>query len=507
MTEEEPTLRDGLEASEITRRLQRLDLLERLLHERSVELAWANERLVAELYDRAEAQAQASRLERTDPATGLPNRRGLEERLEEAIGLHLRSGEPAAVILVGLARLSEVRESLGYRAGDAAARQVADRLRRVVRGSDLVARVGDDQFAVVLLALRQSTDAATVARKLFDALDAPLPLDGRELRIEPSLGVAVCPHDGASADLLVTRADAAMKFARAHRTGLYQFFRPDIVAVTTRRLNIEAQLRAAVERDQFRVHFQPRFDLKTRHIVGAEALLRWQHPDRGLLSPGEFLDVAEETGLIVPIGESVLRQACAAAVRWGRGLSVAVNLSPREFRGRSLLAIVEASLRATGLAAQRLQVEVSEAAFGGTADEVDAAALRGLRSAGIRVSLDAFGAGAASLSLLSRLPVDGVKIDGRFVRHALQAGRDGLILEAIARLGRRLQLRVIATGVETEDQLRLMRRVGCHEAQGFFLGRPLDADLFSQLLDAPGPVRPRRRRARPAAAEPAAKDG
>lgn len=496
MTDDPSAVLDGLDAEEIARKLQRLERLERLLHERSVELAWANERLVAELYDRAEAQAQASRLERTDPTTGLPNRLGLEERLEEAIGLHLRRGDPAAVVAVGLAHLSEVRQSLGYRAGDAAVRQVADRLRQVVRGSDLVARVGDDQFAVALLALRQSTDAATVAGKLFDALAAPLSLSGRELRIEPAVGVAVCPHDGTSADLLLARADAAMKFARTHRTGLYQFFRPDIVAGTSRRLAIEAELRAALERDQFRVHFQPRFDLKSRHVVGAEALLRWQHPDRGLLAPRDFLDVAEQTGLIVPIGESVLRQACAAAARWGRGLSVAVNLSPREFRGRSLLSIVEAGLRTTGLAAERLQVEVSEAAFAGAADPSDGATLSGLRSAGIRVSLDAFGAGAASLALLSRLAVDAVKIDGRFVRHALQAERDGVVVEAIARLGRRLRMRVIATGVETQEQLALMRRVGCHEAQGYFLGRPLEAELFSQLLDAATPARRRRRSVR-----------
>jgi diguanylate cyclase (GGDEF)-like protein len=485
---------DNLGRNEVERRLRRLAELEQLMSERSAELNWVNERLVAELYDRTAAQAEADRLERFDTVTGLPNRTGFGERLERAIGVQLQGGAPAAVVVVGIARLPEVRESLGYQAGDRAVRQIADRLRLAVRGSDVVARVGDDQFALLLLQLRQSTDAEAVARKLFDAVAAPLRLGEHELRLEPSVGVAVCPHDGTAADLLLARADGAMRYARSHGTGLYQFFRPDIAQRTARRLSLEAELRAALERDQFRVHFQPRIDLKTRKVMGAEALLRWSHPERGLLAPGEFLDVADETGLIVPIGLTVLRQACAEAVRWGHGLSVAVNLSLREFRGQSMVASVEQTLRDTGLPAARLQVEINESGLARALDEVDAAALDGLRAAGVRIALDDFGAGAASLSMLRRVAVDCVKIDGEFVRHAPQDARDAQVVAAIARLARGLGLRVVAEGVETEGQLAMMKKFGCHEVQGYLLGRPVPADAFAATL-AERPTRGPARRA------------
>jgi diguanylate cyclase (GGDEF)-like protein len=482
-----------LDAQEIAQRLKRLQELELLVQERSAELAWANERLVAELYDRSAAQATAEQLERVDAVTGLPNRRGLEGRLAHLVAAQLASDEPTAVVIVGIERLAAVRDSLGYDAGDMTARLIADRLRLAVRGSDLVARLGDNDFALVLPQLRCAEDAAALARKLFDAVDAPLRIDGRELRLEPAVGVAVCPQDGASVDLLLARADGAMRYAREHGTGLFQFFRPDIAARTARRLTIEAELRAALERDQFRVYFQPRVDLASERVIGAEALLRWQHPERGVLAPGEFLDVAEETGLIVPIGERVLAQACRAAAAWPALLSVAINLSPREFRGQSMLDIVEQMLTQVGLAPSRLQVELNEAGLNRALDEVDAAALEGLRALGVKVALDDFGAGAASLSMLRSLPADCLKIDGQFVRHAPKERRDALIVAAVAQLGRKLGLRVVAEGVETREQLALMKKLGCHEAQGYLLGRPLPVDDFAAVLAAqPAPRRARK---------------
>jgi diguanylate cyclase (GGDEF)-like protein len=483
----------GLSGDEIEQRLNRLAELERLMKERSDELMWASERLVAELYDRTAAEAEANRLQHYDAVTGLPNRRGFERKLERAIEVHLQNGEPAAVVFVGIARLQDVRESLGYQAADQVVRLLADRLRMVVRGSDVIGRVGDDDFALLLQQLRQSVDAASVARKLFDAIDVPLQVEHRSLRLEPAVGVAVCPHDATAADLLLARADSAMHHARRHGTGLYQFFRPDLAQRAARRLGLEAELRDAIEHRQFRVHFQPRFDVRSHRVVGAEALLRWEHPTRGLLAPAEFLDIAEDSGLIVPIGEQVLGQACAAAAAWPGNISVAVNLSPREFRGRSMMSIVDQALRTSGLSPARLQIEINEAGLNGPVDEADVAALQTLRAAGVKVALDDFGAGAANLSLLRRLPVDSLKIDGQFVRHAADSRKDALIVAAIAGLGRRLGLRVIAEGIETSGQLALVKKCGCHEAQGYLLGRPMQADEFFTALPAPSRRRVRSR--------------
>lgn len=475
-----------LDFSDIAQRLRRLVDLEQLVQQQTEELAWTNERLVTELYDRCAVEASATQQARHDAVTGLPNRLSLEERMTDVLRAHRAASEPAAVVFVGLHRLAEVRDALGYQAGDYLARQIAERLRKVVRGSDLVARVGDDEFALLLTSLRRPEDAAIVARKLYAALDVPLVVGGHQIRLEPAAGVSVYPQDGRTSDLLLARADGAMRFAREHRTGLTQFFRPEIAERSARRLSIEADLRAALEHGQFCVHYQPRFAIKGRKLIGAEALLRWQHPERGLLAPGEFLDVAEDTGLIVPIGEVVLAQACAAAAQWnaaGLPLSVAVNLSPREFRGRTMVEQVVQALQTSGVPPSRLQIEVNEAGLARPLDEVDAAAFDGLRELGVRVTLDSFGAGAASLALLRKIAVDAVKIDGQFVRHAPQDPRDAAIVEAIALLARKLRLTVIAAGVESEAQWSLMKTLGCDEAQGYLLGRPLPPEEFQSLLN------------------------
>jgi diguanylate cyclase (GGDEF)-like protein len=478
-----------LDPGDIAQRLRRLIDLEKLVQEQSEELAWTNERLVTELYDRSAMEATATQQARHDPVTGLANRLSLEERMANALNAHRASSESAAVVFVGLERLAEVRDTLGYQAGDYVVRQIAERLRNAVRGSDLIARIGDDEFAVLLMALRRAEDAAIVARKLYSALDVPLVVGGHQIRLEPAVGVSVYPQDGETSDLLLARADGAMRFAREHRTGLTQFFRPEIAQRSARRLSIEADLRAALERNQFCVHYQPRYEVKSRKLIGAEALVRWQHPERGLIAPGEFLDVAEDTGLIVPIGEAVLAQACAAAATWskaGKPLSVAVNLSPREFRGKSMLDQVEQALHASGLAPQRLQLELNETALVRPLDEVDAAALEGLHKLGVRVTLDCFGAGAASLALLRKLPVDAIKIDGQFVRHAPEDARDAAIVEVIALLARKLRLTVVAGGVESEAQWDLMKRLGFDEAQGFLLGRPMPVNEFEALCSRAG---------------------
>ena len=476
------------DAESVEQLTQRVAHLERLAADLSSELAWANERLVAEMYDRSAVEAAASRLERNDPVTGLPNRRALEERLQEALAAHAANCEPAALVAVGLGRLVQIRESLGFAAADRALRVAADRLRRAVRGSDVIARVGDTEFALLLKHLRDPQDAALVARKLFEALDAPVAHDNRDLPLQPAVGVALYPQDADAADLLLARADAALRHARDHGGTLYQFFAPELTTRATRRLTIEADLRAAIERDEFRVLYQPRFDAKTGRLTGAEALLRWQHPERGLLAPGEFLDVAESTGLIVPIGERVLRAACHTAAQWRNAaaakappLTVSVNLSPREFRGRSLPAMVAQALAESGLPGALLQVELPESSLAvPAAGHDDRPALEALRALGVKIALD--GLGSASLTLLRRLPVDCVKIDGAFVRRAPQDKCDALIVSAVASVGRRLGLRVVASGVETEQQLALVKKHRCHEVQGYLLSEPVDADKFASWL-------------------------
>jgi diguanylate cyclase (GGDEF)-like protein len=473
--------------------VQRLNQLEQLVHERSAELTWANERLVAALYERSAAEARADELRQRDRATGLPNRHALEEWLDRAVRVHLERGEPAAVVCIGVGRLAEVRDAHGLAAADEVARVVGARLKVAVRGSDIVARVGDNEFALLLANLRATRDAATVARKLFDALDRPLPLGEREVRLAPALGVAVLPEDATTSDLLLARAAAAMQYARESGTGLYQFFRPEIAQRSARRLRLEAELNAALERDEFRVLFQPRIRTRDKRVIGAEALLRWAHPERGLLAPDAFLDVAEDTGLIVPIGARVLGLACRHASLWPAGLAVAVNLAPREFRGMSVVAQVARALNDAGLPAQRLQVEVNESTLPRQNDPAALDVLAQLAETGVRVVLDNFGAGAASLAALRRVAIDGVKLDGDFVRHAAACARDGAIVTALAGLGKRLGLRVIAAGIESEEQLAFVRKAGVAEAQGYLLGRPIEPDDFATIVRS-APHRRRRSR-------------
>lgn len=467
--------------------VHRVAHLERLANDLSSELAWANERLLTELYDRSAVEAQAQQLERYDVVTGLPNRRALDERLQQALAAHAKSGHPAALVSIGIGRLGPLREALGFAAADRVLRVIADRLRRAVRGSDLIARIGDGEFALLLTQLAHAGDAGKVAQKLFNELDTPVGFEGRDLPLEPAVGVALYPQDADGADLLLARSDAALRHARENGGALYQFFDPKLTERTARRLTIEADLRRALERDEFRVLYQPRFDAKSGKLTGAEALLRWQHPARGLLAPAQFLDVAEATGLIVPIGERVLREACHTAAQWtrwwtqkGPALTVSVNLSPREFRGQSMPSVVAQVLHDSGLKGSQLQVELAESSLASPSGSDERAALQALRALGVRVALDGFG--SASLTLLRNLPVDTVKVDGEFVRNAPQDKCDALIVAAVASIGRRLGLRVVASGVETEAQLALVKKQRCHEVQGFLLGEPASADQFASWL-------------------------
>jgi diguanylate cyclase (GGDEF)-like protein len=473
----------GAEATE------RLAALQRVIAERDRELAWTSERLIAELHERAAAQASAMAAERYDPASGLPNRRLFEEQLGRAAAEHLASGEPAALLLVGIEALAALRGSLGFRAADHAARLIGERLRLAVRGCDLVARVGDGEFAVALTHLRASADATPVARKLIDVIDAPLRIEGQDVRLAATMGVAVCPADGADSDALMQRAANALQFARETAARFYQFFDPLVAQREARRLQLQSDLRQALDNDEFLVHYQPRVSVRSRRVVGVEALVRWLHPRFGLLPAGQFVDLAEESGLIVPIGEAILAQACESAVRWPREVCLSVNLSAREFRGADVNSVVARTLQRSGLPPARLQIEVTEASLGRQPAEIEAAIgrLTRLRESGASVALDQFGTGACSLTLLRDFPADGLNIEGSFIRSLSEDTAAVAILRAITALGRHFGARVVAEGVETEEQFEIARRAGCSQAQGYLFGRPMPlAELEAFLPGAAG---------------------
>jgi diguanylate cyclase (GGDEF)-like protein/PAS domain S-box-containing protein len=445
------------------------------------ELAWSNERLVAEMYERSEVEERARRISLYDATTALPNRRLLESRLDEAVRNHQLGGDRLAVLVIDIDEFTKLNDALGHRVGDALLQQVAGRLVETVRTSDLVARVGSDEFAVVLGRLRHTDDAERVASKLGELLSEPYEVDAEQVSASVSIGVACFPTDGAGPEMLLRNADAALSYAKSRGRGHVQLFEPRMNEDLLRRLQLEAALRRAIDRREFEVHFQPRISLSTDRVVGAEALLRWRHPEQGVLEPSAFIAVAEDCGLMQPIGEVVLRAACEAARTWsanGLGeLVVSVNLSPREFRGRSLLPIVSQALIDTGLDAERLEVEITEASLMRDLDKAEQV-LVGLQTMGVRIALDNFGTGYSSLSNLRRFPINALKIDGQFVRRAPEDAADARIVAALAGLATGLGLRVVAEGVETDEQLDFVRHCGCDEAQGYTLSRPLPAAQF-----------------------------
>lgn len=460
------------------------DDLEQRVRAAHDELAWSNERLVAELYERSEVEERARRIALYDALTELPNRRLLESRLDEAMRNHQLGGDHLAVLVIDIDEFTKLNDALGHRVGDLLLRVTAARLVDTVRTSDLVARTGADEFAVVLGRLRHVEDAQHVASKLAELLAQPFEIDAEQVTLTVSIGAASFPTDGLTPEMLLRNADAALSFAKARGRGNVQVFEPRMNSDMVRRLQLEAGLRRAIADEEFEVFYQPRVDLAARKLIGAEALLRWHDPQLGVQEPASFIAVAEDAGLIVPIGEVVLRAACAAAMKWSKEglgeLTVSVNLSPREFRGQTLLPIVSQALVDSGLDAERLQVEITEASLmrdGAKAEQV----LSGLHAMGVKIALDNFGTGYSSLTNLRRFPVDVIKIDGQFVRAGPNDATDSKIVAAIVGLAHSLGLRVAAEGVETHDQLTFVNRCGCHEAQGFLLGRPLTSSGFIEF--------------------------
>jgi diguanylate cyclase (GGDEF)-like protein/PAS domain S-box-containing protein len=421
-----------------------------------------------DITERREAEARIAHMAGHDALTGLPNRTPLRDRLEQAIA----AGGAAAVLCLDLDRFKEVNDTLGHPVGDAL-QAVTVRLRACARGRDVVARLGGDEFAVVLPAPAGAPEgAAGFAGRVVEALDEPFLIEGHQLLAGASIGIAVAPADGADADTLLRRADMALYRAKAEGRATWRFFEPGLDAQLQERRAMEADLRRAVREERFELHYQPLVRTPTGRVSGVEALLRWRRADSCLVPPADFVPLAEETGLIAPIGDWVLRTACAEVARWpSDALGVAVNLSPAQFRRGDLVGSVRAALAASGLAPGRLELEITESVLLED-DQATLDTLRKLRALGVRIAMDDFGTGYSSLGYLQRFPFDKIKIDRSFVQEMARDANCMAIVRAVVSLGATLGATITAEGVETPEQLALLRDIGCEEAQGFLLGRP-----------------------------------
>ncbi|WP_133718844.1 EAL domain-containing protein [Methylocaldum gracile] len=434
------------------------------------------------------SETQLEYLAHYDPLTGLPNRLLLLSRLNHALERARRDRSRGAVLFLDLDRFKNVNDSLGHATGDELLQLASQRMRECLRETDTVARLGGDEFVVVLEELSDPENAASVAHHLIDRLSAPFVLSGgQEVYIGASLGIGIFPDDGDDADRLIQYADAALYQAKDSGRGTYHFYTESLTTSANERLALETRLRHALDRDEFVLHYQPLVTLTDGRIFGVEALLRWQIPDQGLLSPNRFIPLAEETGLIVPLGEWVLRTACRCMKAWlDAGLPLemlAVNLSPRQFQQGDLHERIRAILAETGLPSHHLELEITETALmeDGPENEAKLAALKEL---GVRIAIDDFGTGYSSLAYLKRFPIDKLKIDQSFMRDIPQDTSNMEIAAAIIAMARNLKLEVLAEGVEAEAQLAFLKRHGCDVAQGYLFGRPMTADTMQAILEA-----------------------
>lgn len=511
--------------AELELRLRELDQhareLERELSRQRAELAQSRDALQEQATRREELVADAERARNVDAASGLPNRAAFVHRLEARLPELLRAGKPAAVLVIGIDRLSTLRQSLGFGMADQVAQRIGERVLGAVADLapgaaapnkaskvskvskaakaakpappapasepdlTLVARTGDDEFALALSSAGSVGDATQTALRLIEVIDGPMRIAGTDMRLMATVGMARLPEDGKRAETLLANAQAALRFARERGMHGYELFRESIGEENARRVRLEAELRRGLDQREFTVHYQPLVRLRGRRVIGVEALLRWNHPERGLLAAGSFIDVAIDTGLITPIGESVVRQACRDAAAWPGKVGLSVNLSAREFRGARVEAIVESALEQSGLAPGRLSVELAEANLHGDATDVALVRMTALRERGVQLILDNVGAGTGGLDLLRRCRADFVKISPQLIA-AIDADKDVFaVVRAIAALSRQLGATVIAQGIERKAQLDAVLRAGCTLGQGYYLGSGMTAEKVGKLLRAP----------------------
>jgi predicted signal transduction protein with EAL and GGDEF domain/response regulator of citrate/malate metabolism len=454
--------------------------------------------IVRDITERKSSEARIFNLAYYDELTALPNRQLFSQSLEQTITLARRDDQKFAVLFVDLDRFKRINDTLGHSVGDELLKEVAGRLQKCTRSGDTVirfnsggdegiklARLGGDEFVIKLYGIEDENAVSTVASRIISVLTPPFTCEGHQFVVTPSIGIAVYPQDGETGEELLMNADSAMYRAKFHGRNNYKFFSETMRTKSLHRLDLENQIRKAIESGQFELHYQPKVDAESWSLVGAEALLRWDHPERGPIAPDDFIPVAEETGLIVPIGQWVLREACKQVRAWSTlptgPIPVSVNISSHQFNSDGLIEDVFDAVSSAGIDALLLELEITESVLLQDADST-LAALRKLKQAGVSLSVDDFGTGYSSLSYLKRFPIDTLKIDRSFVKDLHCDADDAAICAAILAMARQLGLNVVAEGVETEQQLDFLRRHGCNQIQGFLCSAALSADDFAAML-------------------------
>jgi diguanylate cyclase (GGDEF)-like protein/PAS domain S-box-containing protein len=444
---------------------------------------------VAVLHDLGAVRQKALNLSHAaqhDFLTGLPNRSLVNDRITQAISFSARYTQQLAVMFVDLDLFKKINDSLGHAVGDKLLQQVAIRIVACVRRSDTVARIGGDEFVVLLSQVGHAEDAVFIARKILTSLAAPCLIDQKLLQINASIGVSTYPDDGTDSETLIHRADTAMYEAKKLGRNNCQFFRPEMQARVLEWQSLEGNLRCALQRNEFMLVYQPKIDLSTGEISGVEALLRWNHPERGQIQPLKFVPIAEESGLIVPIGQWVLLEACRQARIWiDAGLPpvrIAVNVSALQFASKDFLSSVRAALISTGIDPCNLELELTETVLMQDAESA-VQTLRALKAIGVQLAVDDFGVGYSSFSYLRKFPLDALKVDRSFINDISSNPDNAMILSALINIGKSLKHRVVAEGVETEEQLHFLQHEGCSEGQGYFFCRPIIAAKFAEFLE------------------------
>jgi diguanylate cyclase (GGDEF)-like protein/PAS domain S-box-containing protein len=440
---------------------------------------------IEDITERKHAQEQVQYLAYYDALTGLANRTLLQDRVSKALAAAQRRNEKLALLFLDLDRFKIINDSLGHSFGDLLLQQVADRLKKWARAQDTVARIGGDEFLIALTGIRDFPDIAVAAERVMDAMTSEFVIQGREFHVNCSIGISIYPDHGTDSETLIKNADAAMYIAKENGRNGYRFFSEDMNAQVVERMTIEHELRLAVEKHELFLMYQPQSNIETGQIIGVEALLRWNHPNLGSVSPDRFILVAESSGLIIPIGEWVLKTACSAAKAWqDHGLPavpMAVNVSAIQFRQDAFQEMVRRVLRETGLAPEYLELELTESVLLANVD-LTQSVLRSLQAMGVRLSIDDFGTGYSSLAYLKQFPVGKLKIDRSFVKNIPGNADDAAIATAIISMAKSLNLRVIAEGVESEAQVSFLRSRHCDEMQGYYLSKPMTAEEVEQKL-------------------------
>jgi diguanylate cyclase (GGDEF)-like protein/PAS domain S-box-containing protein len=436
-----------------------------------------------DITERQRSEERIAHMARHDALTDLPNRVLLRERLDHELK-RVKRGECLAVLCLDLDQFKSVNDALGHPVGDELLKLVSVRLRGCTREIDTVARLGGDEFAIIMTQMQQPTDAASLSKRIRDSVTRPYQIDGHQIVTDISIGISVAPIDAVAPDPLLRNADMALYGAKADGRGTYRFFEPEMNTRMKARRELEMDIRNALAGQQFELHYQPLVNLETNEVRAFEALLRWQHPIRGAVSPAEFIPIAEETGLIVPLGEWVLKTACHEAVNWPDPIKVAVNLSPAQLNNRNLLSLVSAALAESHMSPHKLQLEITESVLLQNTFST-LATLHELRRMGVQIALDDFGTGYSSLSYLRSFPFDKIKIDRSFIQDLANGAEPLAIVHAIAGLAKRLNMTSTAEGVETAQQLETLQALGCTEMQGYLFSRARPASEIRQFFSAP----------------------